>query len=65
MTTPLSPTGPGYTDPEKRLLQVLFDELLGFLAAADWEQRLPFAASRAYVLERLGNLFAAYLLFHA
>ena len=55
MTTPSPSTAPGYTDTEKRLLQELFDELLGFIAAPDWEQQLPFAASRAYVLERLGN----------
>lgn len=52
MTTP---TAPGYTVAEKGLLQELFDALHGFLAADDWEMQLPFAASRAYVLERLGN----------
>ena len=50
-----SPTAPGYTEAEKQLLQELFDELTAFMAAADWEQWLPFAASRAYVLQRLGN----------
>jgi hypothetical protein len=52
---PLSPNAPGYTDTEKRLLQELLDEVRRFIAAAGWEQQLPFTASRAYVLERLGN----------
>jgi hypothetical protein len=55
MVTSPSPTAPGYSEAEKLLLQELFDELAGFITAADWEQQLPFAASWAYVLQWLGN----------